>query len=110
MALYDLNSSIAKLPPTVSYISIIGTGELTVGVNPYPYEDGDGIVSYTSQNLDSVPGKIVLQQKTTRLDIGFLPECGHKSSDYIPGKEVGETHTCETSDRGVWAEILRDLR
>jgi pimeloyl-ACP methyl ester carboxylesterase len=98
------------LPSNISYVSIIGTGQPTL-FRLFPIVDfkaGDGIVSETSQNLMTVTGNLPLQQKSVSLNIAFR-ECANKIKIPVIGN-VGETHTCETTDLGVGAEILRDLQ
>lgn len=107
-ALNNLNDLITHpLPPNVSYVSIIGTGQPTLSslVN---FEDGDGIVSELSQNLMTVTGNVPLQQKSTRIDILFRG-CGNKINVPVIGN-LGQTHTCGTTDLSVGAEILRNLQ
>lgn len=95
------------LPSNVSYVSIIGTGQPTLS-SLVDFQDGDGIASDISQNLITVTGNLPLQQKLTRIDILFR-ECGNKIKIPVIGN-VGQTHTCEKTDIGVGAEILRDLQ
>jgi triacylglycerol lipase len=113
--LNDLRSN--PLPSSVSYFSLIGTGQRTFIraslsdlVRPSAYTEGDGVVSYVSQNLRRVTNSFPLQQKSSRIDILFQ-ECGHKwTAPVFKNAILGETHTCETNDPGVWAQILRALR
>jgi len=95
------------LPSNVSYVSIIGTGQPTL-FSLVDFQSGDGIVSDTSQNLITVAGDFPLPQKSVKIDIPFR-ECGNKIKVPVIGK-VGQTHTCETTDIGVGAEILRNLQ
>ncbi len=95
------------LPSNVSYVSIIGTGQPTLS-SLIDFQSGDGIVSDTSQNLITVTGDLPLPQKSAKIDIPFR-ECGNKIKVPAIGK-VGQTHTCETTDIGVGAEILRNLQ
>jgi triacylglycerol lipase len=95
------------LPANVSYVSIIGTGQPTL-TGLVAFDDGDGIVSDTSQDLATVTGNLPLQQKSVEIDILFR-ECGNEIDVPLLGN-IGETHTCETSDPGVGAEILRNLQ
>jgi len=96
------------LPSNVSYVSIIGMGQPTL-FRLVDFKDGDGIVTDTSQNLISVTRNFPLpfQQKSARIDILFR-DCG-KKIDIPFNRKIGETHTCETTDINVRAEILRDL-
>ncbi|MCP5245418.1 MAG: alpha/beta hydrolase [Burkholderiales bacterium] len=94
------------LPPNVAYVSIIVTGQPTLA-SLVDFQDGDGIVSDISQNLITVTGNLPLQQKSTRIDILFR-ECGNKIKVPVIG-DVGQVHTCETTDIDVGSEILRDL-
>ena len=97
------------LPSNVSYVSIIGTGQPTlVSLNLVNFKEGDGIVSAISQDLIRVTGNLPVQQKSVKTDILFR-ECGNKIDVPFIGN-IGETHTCETTDIGVGAEILRDLQ
>jgi pimeloyl-ACP methyl ester carboxylesterase len=107
LALTILNDLTAfPLPATTSYVSIIGTGQPTL-VKLVNFTDGDGIVSDISQDLMTVT-KTLPQQKSVKISIPFR-ECGNKI--YVPLiGNVGETHTCEVTDIGVGAEILRDLQ
>ena len=107
-ALNILNDLITHpLPSNVSYVSIIGTGQRTL-VSLANSEEGDGIVSDTSQNLMTVTGNLPLQRKSASINIPFR-ECGNKIDVPLIGN-VGETHTCETTDIDVGGEILRDLQ
>jgi triacylglycerol lipase len=93
------------LPSSVAYVSIIGTGQPTL-ISFIDFEDGDGIVSDISQDLKTVAGSLP-QQKSVRIDIPFR-ECGNKINVLSIGN-IGETHTCESTDIGVGAEILKNL-
>lgn len=95
------------LPSDVLYVSLIGTGQPTLS-SLVDFQAGDGIVSDSSQNLMTVAKDLPLQQKSTTLDISFR-ECGNKIKVPIIGN-VGQTHSCETTDIGVGAEILRNLQ
>jgi triacylglycerol lipase len=95
------------LPSNVSYVSIIGSGQPTL-TELVAFDDGDGIVSDTSQDLATVTGSLSLQQTSVEIDILFR-ECGNEVEAPLLGN-IGETHTCETSDPGVGAEILRNLQ
>jgi triacylglycerol lipase len=107
-ALNILNDLAARpLPSNVSYVSIIGSGQPTL-TGLVAFDDGDGIVSDTSQDLATVTGSLPLQQKSVEIDILFR-ECGNEIDVPLLGN-IGETHTCETSDPGVGAEILRNLQ
>ncbi|TAK62904.1 hypothetical protein [Methylobacter sp.] len=106
-ALNVLNDLTAHpLPSDISYVSIIGTGQPTL-VNLVDFKNGDGIVSDISQDLRMITGNLT-QQKSVRINIPFRA-CGNKITVPSIGN-IGETHTCETTDIGVWAEILRDLQ
>ncbi|MDD5322093.1 MAG: hypothetical protein PHD43_16075 [Methylococcales bacterium] len=94
------------LPSNVSYVSIIGMGQPTL-FRLVDFKDGDGIVTDTSQDLITVTGNLPLQQKSARIDILFR-DCGNKINVPFVGN-ISETHTCETTDINVGAEILRDL-
>lgn len=108
LALNMLNDLTAHpLPANVSYVSIIGTGQPTL-TRLVDFEEGDGIVSEISQDLTSVTGNLPLQQESVTIDILFR-ECGNRIDLPVIG-DIGETHTCETTDPGVAAEILRDLQ
>ncbi|MGZ5028820.1 MAG: esterase/lipase family protein [Methylobacter sp.] len=107
-ALAVLNDLAAHpLPANVAYVSIIGTGQQTLS-KLVDFEDGDGIVPATSQDLATVAGNQSLQHKAVKIDVVFR-DCGKKISVSVLG-DIGQTHTCETSDPGVGAEILRDLQ
>ncbi len=95
------------LPSDVRYVSIIGTGQPTL-TSLVDFQTGDGIVTDTSQNLMAITGDLPLQQKSTTIDIPFR-ECGNKIKVPVIGS-VGQTHTCETTDISVGAEILRNLQ
>ena len=101
----DLNTH--PLPSNVFYVSIIGTGQPTLS-SLVDFQEGDGIVSDISQDLIHVTGNFSLQQKSIRIDIPFR-ECANEIT--VPLIEnVGQTHTCETTDIAVGAEILRNLQ
>lgn len=107
-ALNTLNDLITHpLPTDVFYVSIIGTGQPTLSglVN---FQDGDGIVSDSSQDLGTVTGNLPLQHQSARINILFR-ECGNQEQLPVIGN-IGQTHTCETTDSGVGAEILRNLQ
>ncbi|MDO9140115.1 MAG: alpha/beta fold hydrolase [Methylobacter sp.] len=94
------------LPDTVSYVSLIGAGQPTLSAL-IDFKDGDGIVSDSSQDLVTVAGGLPLQQKAVKIDILFR-ECGNKM--YVPFVgDIGQTHSCEPTDLGVWGEIFRNL-
>ncbi len=95
------------LPSNVIYVSIIGTGQPTLS-SLVDFHDGDGIVSDTSQNLIAVTGNLPFQQESIKVNILFR-ECGNSIQIPVVGS-VGQTHTCETTDIGVGAEILRNLQ
>lgn len=106
-ALNILNDLITHpLPSNISYVSIIGTGQST-WVSPTRTEEGDGIVSAISQDLVRLTG-ILPQQKSVRINIPFR-DCGNQIDVSFLGS-IGETHTCETTDISVGAEVLRDLQ
>jgi triacylglycerol lipase len=112
-ALNTLNDLIAHPLPLIPYISIIGTGQPTlVGMNylyTFNFSDGDGIVSTTSQDLNTVIGNFSFyQQNSVRLNIPFR-ECGDKIDLPLVGA-LGSTHSCETTDIAVGAEVLRNLQ
>lgn len=108
LALNTLNDlATHPLPSNVSYVSIIGTGQSTL-VSLVDFKAGDGIVSDTSQDLATVTGSLPVQQKTVKTDVLFR-ECGNRIELPFIGN-IGETHTCETTDLGVASEILRDLQ
>jgi pimeloyl-ACP methyl ester carboxylesterase len=107
-ALAILNDFAAHpIPVNVSYVSIIGTGQPTL-TELVDFEAGDGIVTDISQDLTAVTGSLPLQHKSAKVDVIFR-ECGNEIDVPLLGN-IGETHTCETSDPGVGAEILRDLQ
>jgi triacylglycerol lipase len=107
-ALAILNDLAAHpLPANVPYVSIIGAGQPTL-TELVAFDDGDGIVSDTSQDLATVTGNLSLQQTSVEIDILFR-ECGNEIDVPLLGN-IGEIHTCETSDPGVGAEILRNLQ
>ncbi|MGZ5052509.1 MAG: esterase/lipase family protein [Methylobacter sp.] len=93
------------LPSDVAYVSIVGTGQQTL-TKLVDFEAGDGIVSDTSQDLASVASTLP-QQQAVKVNVA-LRECGNKVD--IPGiGNISETHTCETTDTGVGAQILGSL-
>jgi triacylglycerol lipase len=107
-ALTTLNDLAAHpLPANVAYVSIIGTGQPTLS-DLVDFEDGDGIVTDVSQDLATVAGNQSLQHKSAKIDI-VLRECGSEIDVPVLGT-ISQTHTCETTDPGVGAEILRDLQ
>jgi pimeloyl-ACP methyl ester carboxylesterase len=94
------------LPATVSYVSLIGAGQPTLS-GMVDFKDGDGIVSDNSQDLMAAIGGFSLQHNAIKMDIPFR-ECGNKM--YVPfAGDVGQTHSCEPTDLGVWGEIFRNL-
>lgn len=100
------NLNAFPLPTETSYVSIIGTGQPTLA-RLVSFTDGDGIVSDISQDLRTINPNLP-QQKSVLIDIPFR-ECAN--TIYVPLiGNVGETHSCETSDLAVGAEILRDLQ
>ncbi len=107
-ALTLLNDLITHpLPENVAYVSIIGTGQPTLS-SLVDFDAGDGIVSDASQNLTTVIGNLPLQQKSVTINLPF-GECANRIK--IPViDDIGQTHTCETSDINVGAEILRNLQ
>jgi len=58
--------------------------------------------------LMTVTGSLPLQQKSVSINIPFR-KCGNKIDVPLIGN-IGQTHSCETTDIGVGAEILRDLQ
>lgn len=105
-ALKILNDLTAHpLPSDIDYVSIIGTGQSTL-ISFDNFKDGDGIVSDVSQDLKMLAGNLI-QQKSVRIEIP-LRECGKMI--VTPLGTTGETHTCETIDMGVGAEILKNLQ
>ena len=95
------------LPISVLYVSIIGTGQPTL-TSIVDFQDGDGIVSASSQDLINLSGTSALQQKSTKIVIPFR-ECANEIEIPIIDN-VGQTHTCETTDITIGAEILRNLQ
>ena len=89
------------LPAEIPYVSIIGTGT-DVLLDPLGFtEDGDGIVSASSQEL------------TRAVLVGTSGLIHDSKPIFIRHGLCGlfvQTHTCETSDQDVWAELLRQLR
>lgn len=104
-ALNDLSTH--PLPANVSYVSIIGTGQPTLA-SLVDFDSGDGIVTEASQNLSTLIGSLPLQQKSVAIEIPFR-ECGNKINLPLID-DIGQAHTCETSDLNVGAEILRNLQ
>jgi PGAP1-like protein len=106
------------LPPSVVYVSVTGTGTPVIVPSG---ADGDGIVTTQSQNLDSVLASLepavragikhtavaVRIQDRASCDEGFTP-------DPLTGRDINplpnETHTCETTDAGVWTTLLGELQ
>lgn len=96
------------LPANVAYVSIVGTGQSTLS-SLVAFDQGDGIVTDTSQDLAALPGAMPLQQQSTKVNVVLRNDCGNKIT--IPGVgDLGETHTCETTDPGVQMELLKDLQ
>ena len=103
---YLNNMTFFPLPSTTSYVSIIATGQRTLA-ELVSFTDGDGIVTDISQDLRTINPNLP-QQKSVLINIPFR-ECAN--TIYVPLiGDVGETHSCETSDLAVGAEILRDLQ
>jgi len=95
-ALQALNNLLQNpLPSDVLYASILGTGTPVLIVSG----DGDGIVSTVSQNLGNLAGAPSLLHESKNIFIQPGPACSSL-----------QTHTCETSDPAVWAELLRQFR
>lgn len=106
-ALNSLNDLAAHpLPADIAYVSIIATGQSTL-TGFVDFSDGDGVVSDVSQDLAMVSGNLA-QHKSVRINVPFQA-CGNKITLPIVG-DIGETHTCETTDIGIGAEVLRDLQ
>lgn len=106
-ALNRLNDLTAHpLPPDISYVSIIGTGQATLD-NYIDFKDGDGIVTDISQDLAMVAGDLP-QQSSVRIEIPFRDACGNRLDLPFIGT-IGETHSCESTDTNVGAEILTNL-
>lgn len=94
------------LPASVSYVSIIGAGQSTwSGI--VDFIDGDGIVSDHSQDLVNAIGNQPLPHYAVKMNIPFR-ECGNKINIPLVG-DVGQTHSCEPTDLGVWAEIFKNV-
>jgi hypothetical protein len=94
----------APLPRSITYTSIIGTGIITPPV-PFTSTLGDGIVSERSQNLASVLD--ALGRPPIHLQVGATTLIIHTCLPFP--YDVIETHTCETSDPGVWTQILHAI-
>lgn len=103
--LNDLNAH--PLPANVVYVSIIGTGQPTLS-SIIDFDSGDGIVTEASQNLSTLTASLPLQQKSVAIEIPFR-ECGNEINLPLID-DIGQAHTCETSDLNVGAEILRNLQ
>jgi pimeloyl-ACP methyl ester carboxylesterase len=86
------------LRPEIEYVSIIGKG-ISVILDPLgSQEDGDGVVSVTSQNLGSLAGTSGLNHESKSIAVQDRFEC-----DIVWQKSFGlfrQTHTCEPSDNG----------
>ena len=104
-ALNDLNTH--PLPANVSYVSILGTGQPTLS-SLVDFDSGDGIVTESSQNLSTLIGSLPLQQKSVAIEVPFR-ECGNEIRLPLID-DIGQAHTCETSDVNIGAEILRNLQ
>ncbi len=92
-ALNEINDLATNpLPAGTTFISILGTGRPVIAED---LEDGDGIVTITSQNLASVPAFVGTHFEYTSAIAG----CGAIS--------IPQTHTCETNDPGVWTDVVR---
>jgi triacylglycerol lipase len=89
------NTTSTSLPGGIHYVSIIGTGKISIlsGL------DGDGIVDASSQDLSNVPGTSGLLLESDPIFIQDRSDCGI----------LIETHTCETSDKAVWAKIIDEI-
>lgn len=97
-AMLKLNGQVKRLPRAVKYTSIIGTGtaEMSGG------QDGDGIVTASSQNLANLAGTGDLKHEKKEVFIQRRFPCSDS--------RIAESHRCETTDRGVWSAILGGLR
>jgi len=90
------------LPATIAYYSILGSGADTMtSLYPPRFEDGDFIVTLTSQNLSKLNGTATLYPKTVTLDIVSRSACEYQG--------IVVPHRCEPADPGVWEAILLDL-
>jgi hypothetical protein len=104
------NLSSHPLPESVSYVSLIGTGV----TNDFVFnEDGDGIVTATSQNLRALVAS-PKNHNSRNIPIKFRadPDCGHNipiPTITNPFNKFQETHTCEAGDPDVWTAILSAL-
>src|SRR5439155_7092700 len=100
------NLALHPLPSDIDYVSIIGTGTLVLGSDG---QDGDGVVTVTSQNLqnviDSATGEANLRHTTRSLPIEDRACDPTFRIPLIPH----ETHTCESSDRPVEREVLLQI-
>jgi triacylglycerol lipase len=103
-ALLTLNNLLANpLPLDVLYTSIQGTGTPVILFGG----DGDGIVSTFSQNLGNIAGAGNLIHESIPT---FIVDRSGCDPDFNNPLIPNETHTCETSDKGVWAELLNQFR
>lgn len=98
------NLTMQPLPDHISYTSIIGSG---TRVLPEGFTDGDGIVSSRSQNLRNVKGTHRLNHR--RISIRIIDRRSCDPGFGIPGVP-NQTHTCESTDVGVWTTLLELLR
>lgn len=93
VALEDLIDN--PLPIGIAYHSIVGVGRNTIGTLN---EDGDGIVSAVSQNLQS----LVTSFNSDSENVFLVPSsnCNYK---------MLQSHTCETQDYGIRAAIVHQF-
>jgi hypothetical protein len=96
------------------YVSIIGTGVYSTVFNIFlELANGDGIVTTISENLRRVIGTNNLNHESKEIFIADRLDCGHDirvDRGFFGGIDVfTETHTCETGDLAVWAELLHQL-
>lgn len=108
--LNDLNAH--PLQPNISYLSLIGTGTASLtSIAPVSWQDGDGLVTAVSQNLRNIKGAINFKVRSSKIPIMARNGCGTYKEVPVTHNIIPiETHTCETSDPGVWAAILKESR
>ena len=95
------NLSARPLPNTVSYVSIVVSERITDPLGVIHDLNSDGVVSTNSQDLSNVNGFSALNLSHTSVPIPVSPRSACTT--------IGDAHSCETSDQGVWLEILHDI-
>lgn len=100
-ALQDLNNVITNpLNKSIFYTSIIGNGTPLIIFG----DDGDGIVSSVSQNMANLIGTTDLAHHSKTITIPNIKLPCNTIKDFLL-----QTHTCETNNELVQAEILDQI-